>query len=116
MTDLNRIAEQLRTIPYHLPADIPGVYRSTMDLVEILGRVDHVCRQLATIANELESRAAEFEVDELGPPADPGELLTTAAAMLRAAGQKVLAAQPDVDGAISRLSRIRSNAIEGTER
>lgn len=81
MTDLSlsRIAEQLREIPYHLPSNIPGAYASVADLVEILGRIDHVCRELALITDGLESHADEFEVDELGPPADPGELLTRTA-------------------------------------
>lgn len=105
MADLSKIAEQLRDAPYQLPSDIAGVYAATTDLVDILGRVDHICRELANRVDQWAAR--DYEVDELGPPGDTGELLDTVSAMLLAAGQKVLDARPDVTGAMNRLSRIR---------
>lgn len=97
-------AEQLATAAYELPSDISGIYAAAGDLVDILGRVEHISRELS---NRLRALPADrLGVDELGDRVRPAALIDEAVEHLTRVGSIVISAREPADQAQSKLSRL----------
>jgi hypothetical protein len=97
-------AEQLAAAAYELPSDVDGIYAAAGDLVDILGRVEHISRELGNRIHTLP--ADQLGVDELGERVRPAELLDGAIQRLAEVGDLVISARDSADQAQSMLSRL----------
>jgi hypothetical protein len=100
-------AEQLAAAAYQLPSDISGLYAAVGDLGDILGRVQHISRELSNRIRALP--ADRLGVDELGGPAHPTQLINEAIEYLTTVGTIVVSARGPADQAQSTLSRLYLN-------
>lgn len=103
-------AEQLATAAYELPSDISGIYAAAGDLVDILGRVEHISRELSNRIRALP--ADRLGVDELGDRVRPAALIDDAVEHLTRVGSIVTSAREPADQAQSKLSRLYLAYVE----
>lgn len=97
-------AEQLAAAAYELPNDISGIYAAAGDLVDILGRVEHISRELSNRIRALP--ADRLGVDDLGDRVRPAALIDEAVEHLTRVGSIVISAREPADQAQSKLSRL----------
>ena len=94
----------MATAAYELPSDISGIYAAAGDLVDILGRVEHISRELSNRIRALP--ADRLGVDELGDRVRPAALIDEAVEHLTRVGSIVISAREPADQAHSKLSRL----------